>query len=272
MNQTNFKYTAAITFWLLLSTTLFAETIRIMPLGDSITSGVTIDPDPVSERIGYRAPLYSQLIDAKYSVNFVGSLSTGVAVEPAFDVNNEGHPGWTSSQVGNNVYRYLSQNPADIVLLHIGTNDNDTSVAGVNDILDEIDLYEEQTGRFVRVIIALIVDRQNQSDVLISGFNHNLNNLVQKRIQTADALTLVDMYRGAGMTSSDYADNTHPSNAGYSKMADVWFNALNISYNTSLHSFPTTIVSRSSISSVSFDEGADKVIFTTDVPSSGITF
>ncbi len=44
----------------LLASTLLAETMRIMPLGDSITSGITIDPDPIDTRIGYRAPSLGQ--------------------------------------------------------------------------------------------------------------------------------------------------------------------------------------------------------------------
>jgi hypothetical protein len=248
-----------------------------MPLGDSITYDDRLSDHegsgrPSSVRTGYRSHLHYKLTDAAYPVDFVGSRVAGNAVTPPFDPHNEGHPGWTSYEIGNNVYRFLSQNPADIVLLHIGTNDNDVSVAGVNDILDEIDLYEELTGRFVRVIVALIIDRQAQDDALIAGFNHNLNNLLQRRIANGDAISIVDMYRGAGMTSSDYADHTHPTDAGYQKMADVWFNALMEPYNVALHKFPYSLVSRSHIRTISVDEAANQVVFITDIPNNGITF
>lgn len=273
----NFKLILPFACLLLSLTPLNAELVRIMPLGDSITYDDRLSdhegtPRPSSVRTGYRSHLHYQLTAAAYPVDFVGSRVAGNAVIPPFDPHNEGHPGWTSYEIGNNVYRFLSQNPADIVLLHIGTNDNDTSVAGVNDILDEIDFYEEHTGRFVRVIVALVIDRQAQNDLILAGFNHNLDNLLQRRINSGDAITVVNMYRGAGLTSADYQDHTHPSDAGYQKMAQVWFDALMAPYNVSLHSFPTTLVSRTQIRSISIDESSETVTFTAYVPDSGITF
>jgi len=273
----NFKLILPFVCLLLSLTPLNAELIRIMPLGDSITYDDRLSdhegtPRPSSVRTGYRSHLHYQLTAAAYPVDFVGSRVAGEAIVPAFDPHNEGHPGWTSYDIAANVYRYLSINHADIVLLHIGTNDNDVSVAGVNDILDEINLYEELTGRFVRVIVALIIDRQQQDDLLIAGFNHNLNNLLQRRILNGDAISIVDMYRGAGMTSDDYADHTHPTDAGYQKMADIWFNALMEPYNVALHKFPYTLVSRSHIRTISVDEAANQVVFVADIPDNGITF
>ena len=277
MMKLNFKLILPFVCFLLSLTPLNAELIRIMPLGDSITYDDRLSDHegtarPSSVRTGYRSHLHYQLTDAAYPVDFVGSRVAGEAIVPAFDPHNEGHPGWTSYDIAANVYRYLSINHADIVLLHIGTNDNDVSVAGVNDILDEIDLYEDLTGRFVRVIVALIIDRQAQDDVFIAGFNHNLNNLLQRRILNGDAISIVDMYQGAGMISDDYADHTHPTDAGYQKMANVWFNALMEPYNVALHKFPYTLVSRSHIRTISVDEAANQVVFTADIPDNGITF
>jgi len=273
----NIKLIPVLLCLIAINTTTQAKTTRIMPLGDSITYDDSLADHegrsrPASKRTAYRNHLYYKLKDVAYSVNFVGSRVAGKSIKPSFDPDNEGHPGWTSYQIANNVYRFLTNNPADIVLLHIGTNDHDTSVAGVNDILDEIDLYEELTGRFVRVIVALIIDRQSQNDILIAGFNHHLNNLLKKRIAQGDAITMVDMYRGAGLTSADYRDHTHPKDAGYAKMANIWFDALMEPYNVSLHRFPTSVVSRSNIHSVVFDEPANKVTFIADIPDSDITF
>ena len=257
-------------------TALYAQTMRIMPLGDSITyDDRASDHDgsarPAAIRTGYRNHLYYKLTDAGYDFDFVGSRIAGQAIIPPFDPDNEGHPGWTSYEVANNVYRFLSQNPADIILLHIGTNDGDFSVSGVEDILNEIDLYEEESNKFIRVIVALIIDKQTQDNIFIEGFNHNLNNLLNKRILKGDGITIVDMAT-AGLTSADYADHTHPSDAGYQKMAQVWFDALMAPYNVALHSFPTTLVSRVHIRSITVDEDANNVTFITDVPDSGITF
>jgi hypothetical protein len=215
-----------ITIWLFLSiTTLFAETKRIMPLGDSITNGATDGSNPISKRMGYRAPLYRQLIDANYSVDFVGSLQTGNSVKPSFDTDNEGHPDWTSFDLSEKIFGFLSNTQPDIILLHAGTNDRTKSINGIEDLLDEIDRYENKSGKKIRIIIAEIINRRD-NDLVITAFNKRLNTLVMDRWQHGDILTLVDMDTKAALQKSDYATNTHPNNNGYAKMARVWFNAL----------------------------------------------
>ena len=47
--------------------------VRIMPLGDSITVGYP-------ELNGYRTPLYQDLIDHNFNVNFVGSQNNGTGL------------------------------------------------------------------------------------------------------------------------------------------------------------------------------------------------
>ena len=218
-----------IVFLSLGLTTLFAKTLRIMPLGDSITNGITMDPDPKDKRIGYRAPLYKQLIDAKFDVNFVGSLKTGSAVRPAFDIDNEGHPGWTSFDLTEKIFDYLSTAQPDIILLHVGTNDRTTSINGVRYLLDEIDHYENSSGHKIRIIIAKIINRR-EYDPVIAAFNKRLGNLVIERWKHGDILTLFDMDTDAALSENDYVNNTHPNNNGYAKMARVWFNELNKPY------------------------------------------
>ena len=201
---------------------LYSEPIRIMPLGDSITYGVD---KPESELSSYRNDLWYQLEDAEYSVDFVGSGSAGESITPAFDTDNEGHPWWTSYEIADKVYNFLADNQADIVLLHIGTNDHDDSPAGVEDILNEIDLYEANYHHPIEVILALIINRQTH-DQTISDFNNNLINMANSRIANGDKITIVDMEYDAGFTTSDYADDVHPNNTGYEKMATVWYSVL----------------------------------------------
>ena len=205
--------------------------LKIMPLGDSITYDSNHDdkyvsPRPVGVRNGYRNDLWYKLIAAGYHVDFVGSQQAGQSIVPRFDVDNEGHPGWTSYQIAYNIYTYLIYNTPDIILLHIGSNDNASSVAGVEYLLDEIDRFEEDNGHHITVIVALIIDR-NPHSATVSAFNHNLKNLVKQRISEGDDLMLVDMQYGAGIQySKDMADHIHPNDRGYTKMANVWFKAI----------------------------------------------
>jgi len=271
--QKNFKFFLTILVFLGRISILYAAPTRIMPLGDSITFDARYDDTRSdSVRTGYRSHLYYKLVDAKYEVNFVGSRIAGEAITPPFDPDNEGHPSWTSFEIAEDAYTFMTQSNPDIVLLHIGTNDlTSTTPWGVDATLNEIDYYEQKTGRVVQVIVALIIDRQIH-DGRIASFNTRLKETLEKRIIDGDNIIMVDMYSGAGLTSEDYADNTHPNDTGYSKMADVWFNALMQPYTPALYAFPSTIVNSSYIQSQTVDELAQSVTFITEVPDTGINF
>ncbi|HYE06389.1 MAG TPA: hypothetical protein VEL07_12820 [Planctomycetota bacterium] len=101
-----------------------AEAIRIMPLGDSITQGNT-------QQDSYRRPLWHKLAAAGYHVDFVGSEKTnftGAAAHPDFDQDNEGHYGWTIPGILERLDGWLAQNVPDVVLLHLGTNGNESGI------------------------------------------------------------------------------------------------------------------------------------------------
>jgi len=266
-----------ITVVLFTTASMHAVT-RIMPLGDSITydnnSYDVENPRPTSVRTAYRSHLWYGLQDAGYSADFVGSRIAGEAIEPPFDPDNEGHPGWTSYDIAENIYSYLENAKPDVILLHIGTNDHRTSTRGVESILNEIDHYERNNNHRIHVLVALIIDRQVH-DPIITVFNNSLRDLIALRRSQGDIVTMVDMNGEAGLTSDDYADNTHPNDNGYRKMAAVWLRAIQTPFkpfNTSLSAYPTNLVDSSNIISVKIDEQANKVEFTTKVPDNGITF
>jgi len=234
---------------LLFTTLLFASLhlnanpIRIMLVGDSITYDSNVHDKYVrarstSIRNGYRNDLWYKLQTAKYDVDFVGSLAAGQAIRPVFDVDNEGHPGWSSYDIANSMYGFLTQNQPDIILLHIGSNDNASSIVGVEDILNEIDIYENNYNHTIKVILALIIDRVNHSAVT-SNFNINLKEMAERRISNGDKIRIIDMEHNAGLryNSSDMADYIHPNNSGYAKMATLWFNALEETFKEHDNSF-----------------------------------
>lgn len=213
-----------------VSTLLNAGAVRIMPLGNSITYDESYadvqSPRPAGLRSAYRNYLWYKLRDARYWADFVGSRTAGQDIIPTFDPHNEGYPGYTSNQIADIVYAKLLSSAPDIVLLHIGSNDWDENVAGVNRILNEIDRYESHAHHHVKVILARIINRPAYYD-WIHDFNRNLQNLANSRIANGDDIYVVDMENGAGINySTDFQDPTHPNDTGYSKMANVWFNAL----------------------------------------------
>jgi hypothetical protein len=219
-----------LTFFILFSLYVEASTTAIMPLGDSITYDDAYrdypNARPASLRSAYRNSLWYLLNDANYNVNFVGSRSAGSAIIPSFDPDNEGYPGWTSQQIANITYSKLIANPPEIILLHIGSNDWSDSISGLNNILNEIDRYENNYHHPIKVILARIINRQTYYS-WISSFNRNLQSLANSRIRNGDDIVIVDMEYGAGINyKTEFQDPTHPNDIGYAKMANVWFSAL----------------------------------------------
>jgi lysophospholipase L1-like esterase len=200
--------------------------ITIMPLGDSITYGT--GSTGVN---GYRRDLKDLLVLSGYDVNFVGTQQNGTFV----DRQHEGHGGYRDYQIGQNISYYLNTNSADIILLHIGTNDisqnpSDTDPTDVEDILDKIDLWENQNNRTAIVILAEIINRQGHvcpKSSATTTFNNLVKAMALDRMNNPvnpDRIVIVDMECSAGINyNTDLADTAHPNDIGYEKMADKWF-------------------------------------------------
>ncbi len=199
-----------------------------MPLGDSITKGWYGSVN----RWGYRKPLYVGLINGDFDFDFVGSCVDGSFADP----NHEGHNGWRADEILNGrigdpaagkLEDWLVMHQPDVILLHIGTNDitaGNQDANEVSDILDEIDDYEDNADKHVVVVLALIINRKTYSPAT-TQFNNEVNTMALNRIANGDDIIIVDM-ESALNYATDMYDNLHPNDNGYTKMADVWYDAL----------------------------------------------
>ena len=287
-------------FMLACSVSILQGTTRIMPLGDSITWDWYYGDERLdSERSGYRNYLWYKLRDTGYDANFVGSKSTGEAIDPYFDGDNEGYTAWQSYEIAEYVYHFLETNPPDVILLHIGTNDFQSSTAGVEEILNEVDRFEIENDRHIKVILASVINMEERS-LIISDFNENIDAMARNRIDNGDDIQIVDMEYGAGIDyHTDMIDGIHPNDCGYEKMANVWFSALtgrsspelkfaNCSGEDKvdekpegeedeesldeLYAYPETLAAKEYIISSEVDEETRTVTFIVEIPESGITF
>lgn len=254
--------------------------IRIMPLGDSITFDARLndanqtDTRPYSIRTGYRSHLYYSLQSQGVSFDFVGSQKAGWGVEPPFDPDNEGHPGWHTGTIAINIYDFLVMNPADIILLHSGTNHGqniEEEINEMNNLLNEIDRFEHDFHTPIRIVLALIIPERH-SNQFASSYNNELLQLANRRIAQGDDIIVVDMEHNAGLTPEDYYDELHPNDMGYAKIAAQWVAPILKERDDYLYYFPITLVSRENISEAHIDGTTHSITFTTLVPDSGITF
>jgi hypothetical protein len=226
-------------------TVLIDGKVRIMPLGDSITAGITSNNSPPSStRVGYRLDLFNGLTTlsaGKYGIDFVGSQSDG-AGSGLSDTNHEGHPGWcddnnpyctvaSGQAIAPSVVGFLNANPADIVLLHIGTNEFSTSNVGVDTILANVSSWAGSNYP-VSVFVARIIP--TSTGILdVQSFNDDVVAIATDRpnakVFTVDQQSALHKTGDANLNLADPAlmgDTYHPNSAGYTKMADRWKSGL----------------------------------------------
>lgn len=192
-------------------------TMRVLPLGDSITWGQGSPTDS-----SYRAPLWKLVAgQSRYAVRFVGSQVSGDLPEP----ENEGHRGYTINRIYENVDAWMAAARPDVVLLHIG----------INDLNRKIDVAHAPD-RLAVLVDRIYADRPGVSIVMM-GLIPTTPTLVAQAAaynEKAQALGVVERLRGRAfryvpapaLTPADRVDHLHPNDAGYRRMAEAFFPAL----------------------------------------------
>ncbi len=190
-------------------------TTVIMPLGDSITDGITVAG-------AYRIKLWNNIISAGQKVDFVGSMSNGPS--ELGDKNHEGHSGWRIDQIDANINTWMTTYKPKIVLLHIGTNDIsqkydlNNAPNRLSSLIDKICAKLPSDGKlYVAKVIPL-----SYADV--TNYNSQVAQVVQNKASQGKPVYIVDMY--SAVSVADLPDGVHCSRTGYDKMADVWYNAI----------------------------------------------
>jgi lysophospholipase L1-like esterase len=192
----------------------------ILPLGDSITFGLG-----VSDNASYRVELFRKATAAQHEITFSGSLQSGptnVDGKP-FPRKNEGHSGWTISQIAGTVPSPALQTKPHIVLLMAGTNDMYMSPMNapmrLGALLDKL----VQTDPNLYVVVAQLTPL-NSSASAIKTFNDAVPALVRERAMAGKHVFLVDL--NTGFPANALSDGVHPNAEGYKWMADVWYKAI----------------------------------------------
>ena len=192
---------------------------KIMPLGDSITDGTGYSG-------GYRVELFAKAIAAQKNITFVGSLSNGpdTVSGVTFPKSHEGHFGWTISQVDDLIPDPALGPSPHIVLLHLGTNDINQNMASaapgkLGSLIDQIVTRLPAA----LIVVAKIIPEPSQATA-INTYDAAIPALVQTRASAGKHVILVDQF--TGFPSSELGDGVHPNQAGYSRMAGVWYEAI----------------------------------------------
>jgi hypothetical protein len=226
-----------------------ANPLRIMPMGDSITVGYTnADWSGGAFEFGYRSGLYTLLSNAGYDFRFVGSSTeprtfrdprtTDPAWPPTLNLEtlgqaaNNGYAGKDATFLNGGISSMLASEDPDIILLKIGTNGYATSDrTALQTLVNTI----TTTKPACHLIIAQIMPRYTYVQEVVNYNTWIRDTLVPAQQALGRKVTVVDQYapfltNPANLNSIDQSlfSNAinHPSNPGYDKMAQVWFDAI----------------------------------------------
>lgn len=226
-------------------------TVKVMPIGDSITGGTW--------QLGYRGPLQDKLKAAGLKFDFVGNRGQvkpqdwvdrpaeegfpgswpgtdydedqAAAANPQYDTDYEGHGGFQAgqprAQLGISDHMLAQMVPWDIpsykpelVLLHLGTNDIGggwtyhggwPSATAAQNVIGVIDKVAELAPN-AWILVSAIDD---------GGLDSTVQQAVTSRIAQGKKMKYIaNMY---SQISPSEMDGVHPTEPGYKKMADAWF-------------------------------------------------
>lgn len=196
-----------------------ALSLRIAPLGDSITLGLGDSSGCPNGPDGYRWKLYDRLAGQGLVANYVGSQRSGCEPNPA----HEGHSGWTIDEVRGllNDSWWSTYHP-DYALVDLGTNDcdpvkhPDLATGGAARLGTFVQLLLDHGVRGVVVAkLALVTVNQASADCQ-TVINQQLPGVLAP---FGNRVTIADM---SVLTGAQLADGVHPDPVGYDWMSYQW--------------------------------------------------
>ena len=213
-----------------LTQTVASPTLRIMPLGDSITYGQGWNGG------GYRAALREKLVAAGYDVDYVGTQTANPgSLSAGGDVQHEGHPGWKIAQLTKTFGTWSAAIDAPhVVLLKIGTNncnnDHDAAMRETRELLAEIRRVQPSAHIIVGTIAPFLNGTSiGNNNAWVEEHNTRLRAEVAARVAAGERISLADLYPAISPTTG-MNDDRHPNEEGYRAMAEAWFDAIRAAF------------------------------------------
>ena len=205
--------------------------VRIMPLGNSISQGNTVQSS-------YRRALWMNIQNDAFPVNFVGSLhenfdeglsAYGPSPIQDFDLDHEAHWGWTADQIASALPGWLSLNIPNVALIHVGTNDLWAGQSVATTIYDMEDIISKLrvANPGVTILLAQLIPLppSNPGYLFVDDLNSEIVTLANILDSQNSRIIVVDQNTGFDNGLHTY-DGVHPNDAGEQLMADIWYSYL----------------------------------------------
>lgn len=199
------------------------RSIRIMPIGDSLTEGQT-------GWNTYRFYLSQLLQTAALPVDFIGSregVLGGGAPNPNFDQDHEGHWNSRSDEILEYGFEtWGSAYPADIAILFAGISDmqQGRSVNETLTNLERIISLLRQSNPTVRVFLAQPPPVEGFT-AEIAALNAAIPQLASLLSTDLSVVSAVDLFSGYSL-ETDTRDGVHPNDSGEQRIAQAFYNAI----------------------------------------------
>jgi lysophospholipase L1-like esterase len=199
--------------------------IRVMPLGDSSTSGFSV---PTFSH-GYRSTLYNTLLNAGYNVDYVGTQIDTQSPAMA-DPDHEGHGGVRIDEIQAGIDDWLTLvDDPDVVLLLIGINDfsQGYNTASAINRLENLVAQIATSRPYARILVSNLLLRTDYAslEAAQSSYNNSIPAMVNHQVSLGHKVYFVDIH--STFTASDLSsDGQHPNQSGYNKMAAAWATAI----------------------------------------------
>lgn len=210
-------------------------TIRILPLGDSMTKGSTQTPEEATHPT-YRYWLWNELARNGHDVDFVGSW-TAPNFPLDFDQDNEGHGGYMTVGILHGVAEdpgqgklpvWLSKYQFDVALVMLGTNDvlngvpTAESVRNLEGIVAELRARNPDAVVLIAKIPPTAFPRPG-----IEALNAEIPGIATRLSTPRSPIVVVDMFAGYdGVADNQAPLGIHPDESGEQKIASRWYAAL----------------------------------------------
>lgn len=194
------------------------SSVRLLPVGDSITFGVGS-----TDFNGYREDLYNDLSQEQLKPDFVGTKSSGDMSDP----QNEGNRGWVIDQIADPAAEDAKKMRPNVVTLMAGTNDiqTDLNVATAPDRLNTLIDRVQAGSPGVAIAVATIVPVKGDppAETRREAYNKQVRALVAERQNRREKVALAEM---GPMTDAMLSDRLHPNDTGYDYMAKEFFDTV----------------------------------------------
>lgn len=223
---------------------------NLLCLGDSITVCL-------GESGTWRYGLWKHLLERGYTFDYIGTQGREDCPRAAtpdyegrdFDHDNEGHGGWTTGDLlhgrgedaSENLAKWLVGYTPETVLLHIGGNDLQEARDKPWGILGIVEKAQENLRKIIRLLqadnpnvtiyLALHIKVNGDKILFANGgialYNAGLPAIARDLSTPESRIILVDHNTG---WSNDLLgeDGIHPNAAGNERMANVWFESIDL--------------------------------------------